>query len=142
MSQLRFAAFTLALVGAIVLAATSTALAVFPGLSTDLTGAAIDGVTPQGAARIDQSSFPGTLEVRVSRVNLPDGTTLTVVISDCVSFGSPNVGTFTIAHGRARFVTTLPAAPSVCQVGRNSSITVNTDDGTVILRGGAPWTVR
>lgn len=142
MSHARFAALTFALVWAIAFGAAAPALAVFPGLSTDLTGPAIDGVTPRGTAQVDQSSFPGTLDLRVSKVNLPDGTSLTVVISDCVSFGSPTVGTFTIERGRARFSTILPSEPSVCQVGHNSSITLSTADGTVILEGGSPWTVR
>ena len=45
------------------------------------TGPAIDGVTPRGSGLVEQCNLPaepGTLTVTVKRVNLPDGTVLTV----------------------------------------------------------------
>jgi uncharacterized lipoprotein YbaY len=57
----------------------------------DLTGPAIAGQVPRGTAEVDQTAFPGTLTVRVSKVNLPDGTVLTVVLTDCEAFGTPAV---------------------------------------------------
>ena len=74
---------SLAGAGILVLLTATTALAVFPQLSTALTGPAIDGVVPRGTAEVHQTQFPATLDVRVSRVTLPDGTVLTVIMTDC-----------------------------------------------------------
>lgn len=144
MLRFRQIALTLAFVCGLVLMSAAPALAVFSVIETELTGPDIGGVTPRGEAQVDQSNLPtpGTLEVRVKRVNLPDGTVLTVEITDCASFtGSPVVGTITIERGRGSLTTTLPSEPSVCQVGHNSSIFLKLGD-TVVLEGGSPWTVR
>ena len=125
-------------VGFLLMLTAATALAVFPQLSTDLTGPAIDGVVPRGTAEVHQTQFPGTLDVRVSRVNLPDGTVLTVIMTDCLQ---QEVGTITIEKGRARASILLPSEPSVCQVGHNSSIFLKLGE-TTVLGGGAPWQVR
>ena len=135
-------AFVLGSMVAVVIAA--PVAAVFSVIETDLTGPDIGGRTPRGTASVDQSQLPapGVLDLRVSHVNLPDGTVLTVVITDCESFGSPTVGTITLERGRARATITLPSEPSVCQVGHNSSIFLKLADGTVVLEGGSPWEVR
>lgn len=122
----------------LVLLSATAALAVFPQLSTDLTGPAIDGVVPRGTAEVHQTQFPGTLDLRVSRVNLPDGTVLTVIMTDCLQ---DSVGTITIDKGRARASILLPSEPSVCQVGHNSSIFLRLGE-TTVLEGGSPWEVR
>jgi hypothetical protein len=83
-------AFTLA--GLVAVLAATPALAVFPQLQTDLTGPAIGGQIPRGTAEVFQTAFPGTLAVRVSKVNLPDGTVLNVVMTDCEAFGTPGGG--------------------------------------------------
>lgn len=144
MSYIRRATVVIALAGMLVLASVSAAHAVFPHLQTDLTGPAIDGQVPRGTAEVDQTAFPGTLTVRVSKVNLPDGTVLSVVLTDCEAFGTPGgvVGTLTLDRGRGRLTTVLPSEPSVCQVGHNSAIFLTQADGTVVLEGGSPWEVR
>ena len=129
---------SLAGAGVLALLTATTALAVFPRLSTDLTGPAIEGVVPRGTAQVDQTQFPGTLDVRVSRVNLPDGTVLTVIMTDCLP---DSVGTITINKQKSRASILLPSQPSVCQVGHNSSIFLRLGE-TTILQGGAPWQVR
>ena len=122
----------------------SSALAVFSS-SRPTSLAHINGSTPRGEATVDQSDLPtpGTLDVRVKHLDLPDGTVLTVEITDCAasSGGSPVVGTLTINGGKGRLTTTLPSEPSVCQVGHNSSIFLKLGE-VVVLEGGSPWTVR
>jgi hypothetical protein len=144
MSVLRRVSVAFTLAGLLAVLAATPALAVFPQLQTDLTGPAIDGQVPRGTAEIHQTTFPGTLTVRVSKVNLPDGTVLNVVLTDCEAFGTPGgvVGTLTLDGGKGRLTTVLPSEPSVCQVGHNSAIFLTLADGTVVLEGGAPWEVR
>ena len=111
--------------------------AIYAHLSTTLTGNAINGVVPTGRASVDQSKLPrhpATVDVQISSVNLPDGTVLGVVLTDC----SPSpVGTITLKGGAGQLQTKLPAG---CQIGRTSSIFVN-NGSTTVLSGGAPWTV-
>jgi hypothetical protein len=136
---------SVAVLGMLVLATAAPVAAVFSVIQTDLTGPDIGGRTPRGTATVDQSTLPapGTLDLRVSHLNLPDGTILTVEITDCASFsGSPVVGTITLERGRARATITLPSEPSACQVGHNSSIFLKLADGTIVLEGGSPWEVR
>ena len=143
MSYIRRATVVIALAGMLVLASVSAAHAIFPRLQTDLTGPAIDGVVPEGVARLDQSGLPAepaTLDLRIRNVNLADGTVLTVFITDCSSGGVPiPLGDLTLDGGKARGSLTLPAQ---CQTGHNSSIFLKTADGTVVLEGGSPWEVR
>jgi hypothetical protein len=123
---------------AVLVAATAPPVfAIYPQLSTTLTGPAINGVVPGGDAKVDQSKLPtqpGTVDVQVNNVNLPDGTVLGVVLTDC---GSSPVGTITLRRGDGQLKTKLPVG---CQIGRQSSIFVNNGSAT-ILSGGAPWTV-
>lgn len=123
-------------VGIVAAALTSPAFAIFPQLSTKLSGPAINGVVPEGDAKVDQSRLPAeplTLDARVKSVNLPDGTVLSVVLTDC---GASPVGTITLSRGEGQLRTTVPG----CQVGRTSAIYVN-NGATRILSGGAPWQV-
>jgi hypothetical protein len=143
MSVVRRVSVALTLAGLLAVLAATPALAVFPQLQTDLTGPAIAGQVPRGTAEVFQTAFPGTLAVRVSKVNLPDGTVLSVVMTDCDIGGTGGVvGTLTLDGGRGRLTTVLPSEPSVCQVGHNSAIFLTQADGTVVLEGGAPWEVR
>ena len=145
MSRIHRTTVVLGLLSMLALATAGPVAAVFSVIETDLTGPAIDGRTPRGTATVDQSQLPapGILELRISRVDLPDGTVLTVELTDCASFsGSAVVGTVTLERGRARATITLPSEPSVCQVGHNSSIFLKTADGTIVLEGGSPWEVR
>jgi len=129
---------SLALLTAVLIAATAApALAIYAHLSTTLTGNPINGVTPGGQATVDQSKLPrrpGAVDVQVSSVNLPDGTVLSVVLTDC---GPSPVGTIRLKGGAGQLQTKLPAG---CQIGRTSSIFVN-NGSTTILSGGAPWIV-
>jgi hypothetical protein len=116
--------------------ASSPALAIYPQLSTKLSGTAIKGVVPRGDAKIDQSGVferPLTLEVKVQNVNLPNGTVLSVILTDC---GTSPVGTITLSRRQGELRTTVPG----CQVGRTSAIHVNSGS-TRILTGGSPWKV-
>jgi hypothetical protein len=114
----------------------SPAMATYPHLATTLSGPAINGVVPTGNATVDQSKLPTTpltLDVQVSSVNLPDGTILSVVLTDC---GTAPVGTIKLTHQQGQLKTKVPG----CQVGRTSAIYVN-NGTTTILSGGAPWQV-
>lgn len=126
---LRQLALTVCLAGAPLLA-----LGLAPRLSAVLTGDILGAEVPTGSASIDQARLPaepGTLRVEVTRVGLPDGTILTVRITDC---GQGPVGTITLRSGQG----TLDARLPTCLVGRLSAILVN-DGLTTILSGGAPW---
>ncbi len=114
----------------------SPALAIYPHLTTTLSGSAINGVVPSGSATVDQAKLPATpltLDVQVTNINLPDGTVLSVVLTDC---GAAPVGTMKLNHGQGQLKTKVPG----CQVGRQSAIYVN-NASTTILSGGAPWQV-
>jgi hypothetical protein len=74
-----------------------------------------------------------TFDVQVSNVNLPDGTILGVVLTDC---GTAAVGTIKLNHEQGQLKTQVPG----CQFGRQSAIYVN-DGSTTILSGGSPWQV-
>jgi hypothetical protein len=114
----------------------SPALAIYPHLNTTLSGPAINGVVPTGTAAIDQSKYPAnplTLDAQVSNVNLPNGTILSIVLTDC---GTAPVGTIKLNRGQGQLKTKVPG----CQVGRQSAIDVN-NGSTTILSGGAPWQV-
>jgi hypothetical protein len=116
----------------------SSALALYPQLSAKLTGAAIGGITPEGDAKVDQSKYPSVpprLEVRVKNVNLPDGTVLFVGVGceyhNCLDYR--RAGTFTLSGRQGSFTGSLQT-----QVGRQTSITVSTADGTVRLSNPEP----
>lgn len=115
------------------------AYALFAKLSTDLIASVtISGVKPSGSANINQSKYPsspGVLSIKMSNVKLPDGSVLTVNISDCPWYGP--VAYLKVVGGSANLSTSLPGN---CQVGRLSSITVlyNT---TLISKGGNPWKI-
>ena len=145
MSRIGRTTVALAILTILALVTAAPAAAVFSVIQTDLTGPDIGGKTPRGIATVDQSQLPvpGILTLRVSGVNLTDGTVLTVVMTDCEAFsGSAIVGTITLERGKARATITLPSEPSVCQVGHSSSIFLQLADGTVVLEGGSPWEVR
>ncbi len=113
------------------------AYAIFAKLTTSLTGPAISGAVPGGKASVNQGNYPvvpGMLAVNLSRINLPDGTVVSVNISDCPWFGP--VAYLNIVGGSASISTSLPSS---CQVGRLSTITIVNSTGTVILSGGRPW---
>jgi hypothetical protein len=136
MPQLTRWLVVLALVATIAAVVAAPALAIYPHLNTTLSGPAINGVVPGGNATVDQSKLPAvplTLDVQVSNVNLPNGTILSVVVTDC---GTAPVGTIKLTHEQGQLKTKVPG----CQVGRQSAIYVNNGSAT-ILSGGAPWQV-
>jgi hypothetical protein len=121
---------------AIVLLTATPAFALYRQLSTQLAGPSIAGVVPSGNAKVDQSRLPNeplTLEVRVKNVNLPNGTVLSVVLTDC--WNGP-AGSLTLSGGQAEFRKTVP----FCEVGRSSAIHIKSGD-QLILAGGNPWQV-
>jgi|GEM_PF-1609275 len=115
------------------------AYALFAKLTTNLSGTAIMNVKPTGKAAINQGNYPkvaAALSVNVSKVNVPDGTVFEINLSDCKAFGS--VGYIKIVGGSASVGISLP---SICQIGRGSSITINGATGANILSGGGPWKI-
>jgi hypothetical protein len=85
---------------------------------------------------VDQSKLPAEparLDARVKNVDLPDGTVLDVVLTDC---GAAPAGRMTLSRGEGRLAPTLES----CQVGRTSSISV-VHAGVRTLQGGSPWQV-
>ncbi len=116
------------------------AYAIFGKLSTSLKGLyTLNGVTPSGKAAVDQSKYPrvpAVLSLSVSSIRAVDGTILLVNISDCPWYGP--VAYLKVVGARASLSTSLPEN---CQVGRLSAITVDTLDGTILLKGGSPWKI-
>ena len=115
-----------------------SAFALYPQLTAELTGPAIDGITPEGDAKVDQSKYPEVpprLDVRVKNVNLPGGTTLFVGVGceyhSCLDYRK--AGTFTLSRREGSFSGSLQI-----QVGRQTSIMVSTADGTVRLLNSGP----
>jgi len=123
-----------AVLAALVATVVSPAFALFPRLQTTLSGPAINGIVPQGDAKLDQSKQPnqaGQLTVRVRNVNLPSNSVLYITID-----GQP-VGAFTISRrGEGALLVTVPF-----EVGRTSRIDLRTGGGTLVLTGGAPWKI-
>lgn len=120
----------LALVAIVAGTLASPALAIFPQLHTTLSGPALNGRTPAGEAKLDQSrqpAEPGRLEVRVRNIALPDGSALTVNVGGTTPGTGDDVGTFVLNRGEGRLATTVPF-----QVGRSTDIAV-TRGGQVIL---------
>jgi hypothetical protein len=119
-------------VASMALAIATPAFAIFPQQSTPLTGPALNGVVPQGQAKVDQSGLPkvaGTLTLEVKNVNLPDGTALLVEPDGTL------VGTVNLIRGQGKVSTTLPS-----QVGRNSVLKVGTG-GVVVLMNVSAWKI-
>lgn len=115
------------------------AYAIFAKLSTDLIATVtISGVKTAGSANVNQSKYPanpGVLSVKVSDINLPDGSILSVNLSDCPWYGP--VAYLKVFSKTASLSTSLPGN---CQVGRLSSITVLYKTA-IILKGGNPWKI-
>ena len=99
-----------------------------PTVKESLSGAALNGVVPQGEARADESQFlcggSTILTVQVKNVNLPDGTVLGVSV-DFTPLGtitlSRQQGTLSVNVGHTAF--------------SHDNVRV-TNAGTVILIGG------
>jgi hypothetical protein len=74
-------------------------------LKETLSGAAIGGIVPEGQAVADMSQFQAggstILTVQVKKVNLPDGTSLTVALS------FTPVGTITLLRGEGTLIADL-----------------------------------
>jgi hypothetical protein len=115
------------------------AFALFAKLSTTLVGQySLGGQIPTGKAAINQANYPsqpGVLSISVSNVNVPDGTQLAVILSDCPWYGP--VAYLTVTGKRASQSTTLAGN---CQVGRLSRIDV-IYNSLILLKGGNPWKI-
>jgi hypothetical protein len=101
-------------------------------LRESLTGSAFNGRTPSGQATADETRFSGCggfslLSVRVSNVNLPDGTQLWVTLdfgpvgTITLSGGSGtmatyNMGRFGVSRDQIRVYSALPDIPSSQQI--------------------------
>ncbi len=98
-------------------------------LSANLTGAVLNGVLPQGFAEFETHTNRTELDVRVRQVNLPNGTSLSVVV-DAVMVGNITLETGGIGRLRLRSDNghTVPA------VHAGSTIAVK-NAGTSILSG-------
>jgi hypothetical protein len=108
------------------------ALAIYAHLDTTLSGPAINGVVPTGSASVDQARLPAiplTLAVQIASVNLPDGTMLSVVVTDC---GTAPVGAIKLNHEQGQLKTKVPG----CQVGRLSAIDINNSSTTILSASG------
>jgi hypothetical protein len=74
-------------------------------LKETLSGAPIDGIVPEGEAVADMSQFQAggstILTVQVKKVNLPDGTSLTVALS------FTPLGTITLLRGEGTLIADL-----------------------------------
>jgi len=137
MKSTRFNMLTLAFLLALV---SVPAYALFAKLSTELVAQySLDGQISKGKAAINQAGYPskpGVLKISVSGVNVPDGTLLSVNMNDCPWFGP--VAYLKVTGKGASLSTALPAS---CQIGRTSTITVNTANNAILLKGGAPWKI-
>lgn len=101
-------------------------------LTESLTGSSFNGQTPSGRATADESKFSGcggysTLSVKVSKVNVPDGTQLWVTLdfkavgTITVSGGSGtmptyNMGRFGVSRDAVRVYSSLPDVSSYTQI--------------------------
>jgi hypothetical protein len=112
------------------------ALAVYPILTTPLTGPAINGVVPTGQAEVNQCKLPkqfGTLTMTVQSVNLPDRTELTVNYGGSTLGQGVNVGSFALSGGAGRLSTNLGT-----MAGANDNIAVM-QGSTILLSNPARW---
>jgi hypothetical protein len=112
------------------LSPTSSSLAASTGgtVKETLTGAAIGGVAPEGQALADQSQYltggSTILTVQIKKVNLPDGTVLSV------SLDFTPVGSITVTKGEG----TMRASLGHFAVSRDQVRVAN--NGVTILSGG------
>ena len=98
-------------------------------LFANLTGPTLNGVVPRGFAEFEVHSSRTELEVRVRQVNLPIGTTLSVIVD-----GTP-VGNMTLqSGGEAELRLRSDNAQMVPPVVVGSTITVN-NNGSAVLSG-------
>ncbi len=94
-----------------------------------LTGAAIARVTPEGHAEFRSAGAQRQLNVEVEKVNLADGTVLTVNVN-----GS-TVSTLTLKLWRGAAEINTSNGASVPVIHKGDVVTVVKADGTVIERG-------
>ena len=95
----------------------------------DLAGGAINRVVPKGRAEFNSSASFRSLKVQVEKVNLPDGTTLTVGVN-----GS-NLGMITLVAMRGEIEVTTKNGTAVPAIQAGDVVTVTASSGTLILQG-------
>lgn len=103
-------------------------------LKTKLTGAAIQGKTPEGSADFrSDSSGRSRLNIEVENVNLPAGTVLTISVQEGVAITS--VGSIKLsAFGQAELELESQKGATVPVVKKGDMVTVS-NAGTPILAG-------
>src|SRR5215472_834854 len=130
---LRRGALTLAIAGgtaALLTVTAAPALAIYPVLTTTLTGPAINGVVPSGQAEVNQCHLPkqfGTLTLSAQSVNLPDGSKLIVNYGGTSAGQGVDLGSFKLSGQSGKF-----SARLMTQAGANDNIAVM-QGSTVIL---------
>jgi hypothetical protein len=95
----------------------------------NLSGDAINGVVPKGKAEFRKRKKQTKFKVEVERVNLPDGTPLTVNVN-----GNP-VGTLTLNLRTGELELNSNDGDTVPQIRQGDRVTVTDSNGAVLLSG-------
>ena len=101
-------------------------------IETDLNGAAINGVRPQGEAEFEiELSGNREFKVRVENINLPAGTVLNVLVDGL------QVGTITLVGGteRSELVLKTERGQTVPQINAGTRVVVTDQSGNTLLSG-------
>jgi hypothetical protein len=112
-------------------AVAALAMAIFPSLSNTLIGVPVNGVTPSGEIKVDQSRLPKSpsiVQIKMKNVNLPTGTVLGVTID------SEFYGTVTVVSGQVN-----GSISTFLQTGRTARISITTSTGSVVAFQTASW---
>jgi len=94
-----------------------------------LTGPAINGITPKGVARFRSRGTRMDFKVQVEKVNLPDGTELSVKVNDSV------VGTLVLNLRRGRLELNTQDGETVPAIQSGDVVTVTDAAGNALLSG-------
>lgn len=101
-------------------------------VETDLNGAAINGVRPQGEAEFEiELSGNREFKVRVENINLPAGTVLNVLVDGL------QVGTITLVGGteRSELILKTELGQTVPQINAGTRVVVTDQSGNTLLSG-------
>ena len=104
-------------------------------IQTDLTGALISGIRPQGEAEFTiELSGNREFKVRVENVNLPGGTLLNVAVD------GTQVGTISLIGGlvRSELVLKTERGQTVPQINSGTRVVVSSQSGVALLAGAFP----
>jgi len=95
----------------------------------NLSGEDINGLTPKGKAEFRVRGQQTKFKVEVERVNLPDGTALTVKVNDNA------VGALTLNLGTGELELNSNDGDTVPQIRQGDRVTVTDSNGAVLLSG-------